>query len=113
MVKSEALDRTFTALSDPTRRDILKRLTRGPASITELARPYDISLPGVMKHIRILENARLVATHKQGRTRECRLAPGDLDNASRWIEAYQAEWRTRLDRLDAIIERKKGVRRGS
>jgi DNA-binding transcriptional ArsR family regulator len=112
MVKSEALDRTFTALSDPTRRDILKRLTRGPASITDLARPYDISLPGVMKHIRILENARLVTTQKRGRTRECRLAPGDLHNASRWIETYQAEWRTRLDRLDAIIERKKGVRRG-
>jgi DNA-binding transcriptional ArsR family regulator len=111
MVKSEALDRTFTALSDPTRRDILKRLTRGPASITELARPYDISLPGVMKHIRILERARLVTTQKQGRTRECRVAPGDLEIASRWIEAYQAEWQTRLDRLDAIIERKKGVKR--
>jgi DNA-binding transcriptional ArsR family regulator len=112
MVKSETLDRTFSALADPTRRDIVKRLTRGPASTTELARPYGISLPGVMKHIRVLEGARLVTTRKRGRTREILLTPRDLGYASRWIEGCREEWEARLDRLEAIIERKKGARRG-
>ena len=69
MVQSQVLDRTFSALSDPTRRDILERLTRGPASISELARPTGISLPGVLKHVRILEEANLVTTEKRGLTK--------------------------------------------
>lgn len=112
MVQSGTLDRTFSALSDPTRRDILERLAHGPASITELARPYGISLPGVMKHIRILEGARLVTTRKHGRTRECRLARGNLDEVSRWIDNYRQQWEKRLDRLESVIERKKGAMRG-
>lgn len=107
MVKSQTLDRTFSALSDPTRRDILLRLAIGPASISELARPIGISLPGVLKHIRILEAANLVTTEKLGRTRECRMAPGDMDEATRWIERYRGQWERRLDRLETIIERKK------
>ncbi len=112
MVQSQVLDRTFSALSDPTRRDILEHLTGGPASISELARPLDISLPGVMKHVRILEEAHLVTTSKRGRTRECRLAPGDMDEVTRWIEAYREQWERRLDRLEAIVDRRKrGARR--
>ena len=107
MVQSQVLDRTFSALSDPTRRDILEHLTRGPASISELARPLDISLPGVMKHVHILEEAHLVTTRKHGRTRECRLAPGDMDEVTRWIEAYRERWERRLDRLETIVERRK------
>lgn len=110
MVKSRTLDRTFSALSDPTRRGILERLSAGPASITELARPRGISLPGVLKHVRILEAANLVTTEKKGRTRECRLGPGDMDDAIRWIELYRRLWEARLDRLDAIVTRTKGAR---
>jgi len=108
MVKSDTLDRTFSALADPKRRDILTRLSRGPASISELAEPFDISLPGVLKHVRILEEANLVTSEKNGRTRECRLGPEHMDDATRWIEVQRHRWERRLDRLDAIIERKKG-----
>ena len=111
MVQSQVLDRTFSALSDPTRRDILERLTRGPASISELARPTGISLPGVLKHVRILEEANLVTTEKRGRTRECRLGPEQMDDATTWIEAQRRQWERRLDRLEAIIERTKGEQR--
>jgi DNA-binding transcriptional ArsR family regulator len=111
MVKSQILDRTFSALSDSTRRDILSRLSTGPATISELARPIGISLPGVLKHIRILEAANLVTTQKRGRTRECRMAPGDTDEATRWIERYRSQWERRLDRLETIIERTKGAGR--
>ena len=110
MVKSQLLDRTFAALSDPTRRDILEQLSAGPASISELARPYGISLPGVMKHVRILEEANLVTTLKRGRTRECRLGPGNMDEVTRWIARYRRYWEHRLDRLEAVIERRKGAR---
>lgn len=110
MVKSATLDRTFAALSDPTRRGMLEQLSRGPASITELATPYGISLPGTLKHIRILEEAQLVTSQKKGRTRECRLGPAQLDDANRWIEWYRGQWERRLDRLDTVIARTKGAR---
>ena len=111
MVKSQTLDRTFAALSDPTRRDILLRLSRGPASISELAAPIGMSLPGMLKHVRLLEDARLVTTRKQGRTRECSLGPEQMDDAARWIEAYRSTWEGRLDRLGEIVERRKGAER--
>ena len=109
MVKSEVLDRTFAALSDPSRRDILDRLTRGPASISELALARGMSLPGVMKHVRILEAAGLVQSEKQGRTRECQLGPRRLDDAKHWIDWYRQEWERRLDRLEAHLASKKGT----
>lgn len=111
MVKSQALDRTFSALSDPTRRAILERLSSGPATISDLARPSGMSLPGLMKHVRILENADLVITEKHGRARECRLGPEQLQDAQRWIGAYRRSWERRLDKLAAYIERKEGARR--
>jgi DNA-binding transcriptional ArsR family regulator len=106
MVQSLELDRAFSALSDPRRRDILERLTAGPASISDLARPYGISLPGVLKHVRILEEAHLVTTEKKGRTRECRLGPDPMDEVSTWIEAYRLQWERRFDRLGAVVERR-------
>jgi DNA-binding transcriptional ArsR family regulator len=106
MVKYLALDRTFSALADPTRRAILERLARGPVTLSELAHPFDISLPGLMKHVRILEDADLVITEKKGRTRECRLGPEHLDGAAQWIEAYQRRWEARLDRLEGYLEKK-------
>jgi DNA-binding transcriptional ArsR family regulator len=109
VVKSSSLDRTFAALSDPTRRDILERLARGPATLTELAHPFDISLPGLLKHVRILEAAHLVSTEKKGRTRECRLDTEQLDDAVRWIETYRRRWESRLDRFEGILARRKGA----
>ena len=110
MAQSQPLDRTFSALSDPTRRDILERLATGPASISELARPIGISLPGVMKHVHILEEAHLVITEKRGRTRECRLGPEQMADATLWIQRYRQHWERRFDRLETYIEsKKKGV----
>lgn len=111
MVKCQTLDRTFSALSDPTRRDILERLARGPASISELAQPFGISLPGLLKHIRILEEADLVTTEKKGRTRECRLGDARLEDVTQFVEQYRERWERRLDRLDSYLERKKGGRK--
>lgn len=113
MVNSQALDRTFSALSDPTRRRILERLTLGPASVSDLARPMGISLPGVLKQLRILEEADLVTTEKSGRTRQCRAGPQQMDDVTRWIEWYREQWNRQLDRLEVIIERKKEKRRGT
>jgi DNA-binding transcriptional ArsR family regulator len=110
VVKSDALDRTFSALSDRTRREMLERLQLGPASITELARGSDISLPGVLKHVRVLEEARLVSTEKKGRIRECRLGPDRMVDVARWIDAQRAVWERRLDRLEAVLEQRKGAR---
>ena len=108
MVKSLPLDRTFSALSDPTRRDILERLALGPATISQLADPAGMSLPGLMKHVRILEDARLVTTEKHGRSRECRLGPEHLDDAALWIESHRRRWDGRLDRLEAYIHNQEG-----
>jgi len=104
MVKSQVLDRTFSALADPTRREILGRLSAGPATISQLAQPIGMSLPGLMKHVRVLEGAALVTTVKQGRARECRLGPASLDDAMTWIDDYRAGWERRLDRLAAVVE---------
>ena len=111
MVKCQTLDRTLTAISDATRRDILDRLSRGPASISQLAQPYGISLPGLMKHVRILEEAELVQTRKNGRTRECSLGPGHLDDVNDWVEHYRQRWEKRLDRLETYLSKKKEGKR--
>ncbi len=108
MVKSEALDRTFAALSDPTRREILERLANGPATSGELAEPHRMSLPGLMKHVRVLEDARLVTTAKRGRARECRLGPDQLGEAAAWLETHRRRWERRLDRLEEYLEQRGG-----
>jgi DNA-binding transcriptional ArsR family regulator len=104
----EQLDQTFAALSDPTRRGILERLGRGRATITELAEPFGISLTGLKKHVRILEDAGLVSTEKIGRTRWCGLGPQELDEVQRWIVGYRLMLEERLDRLGELLERTKG-----
>jgi DNA-binding transcriptional ArsR family regulator len=105
------LDRTFFALSDPTRRQILERLGGGPATIGELAKPFGLTLNGVKKHVGVLEEAKLVLTEKVGRARECRLGPAQLDEAMRWIEEYQRAWPERLDRFEAYVEQRSARRR--
>ena len=108
MVQYQILDRTFAALSDPTRRAILNRLANRPASITELAEPFGMSLTGLKKHVQILEDARLVTTEKIGRTRQCRLGAEHLDEAVSWIEVFRRQWERRLDGLEAYFEQQKG-----
>jgi DNA-binding transcriptional ArsR family regulator len=99
------LDRTFFALSDPTRREILERLAQAPATLSELAAPLQLTLNGVKKHVGILEDVDLVITAKVGRTRECRLGPAQLDDAARWIDDYRQSWERRLDRFAAYVEK--------
>jgi len=108
MVQYQVLDRTFSALSDPTRREILNRLAQRPASITELAEPFGMSLTGLKKHVQILEEARLVTTEKVGRTRQCRLGPEHLEDAVKWIEFFRGQWERRLDGLEAYFEQQRG-----
>jgi DNA-binding transcriptional ArsR family regulator len=111
MVKYSQLDRTLAALSDPTRRGVLERLGSGSATLSELAEPAHMSLPGLTKHVAILEEAGLVRTEKHGRTRHCYLGPRRLEDVTEWIERYRRTWEDRFDRLDEIIERKKGPSR--
>jgi DNA-binding transcriptional ArsR family regulator len=98
------LDRTFFALSDPTRRGILERLGHGPATIGELAKPFGLTINGVKKHVGILEEVDLVVTAKVGRTRECRLGPAQLADATSWIDDYRRTWQRRLDRFGSHVE---------
>ncbi len=104
----EQLDSTFGALADPTRREILERLGHGSATITELAEPFGMSLTGLKKHVRVLEEAELVSTEKVGRARRCSLGPRHLEDAQRWIGTYQRMLNERLDRFGELLERTKG-----
>lgn len=108
MVQHQPIDATFAALADPTRRAILERLGRGPATITELAEPAGISLTGMKKHVRVLEDAQLVSTEKVGRSRRCTLGPRRLDEEQAWIDGYRRMLDERLDRLGELLERTKG-----
>jgi DNA-binding transcriptional ArsR family regulator len=98
------LDRTFFALSDPTRRGILERLGAGPATISELAGPFGLTLNGIKKHVGILQKADLVVTEKVGRARECRLGPADLGEATDWMATHRQVWEGRLDRFARFVE---------
>jgi DNA-binding transcriptional ArsR family regulator len=109
MVQYSPVDRTFAALADPTRRGVLERLGRGSATISELAEPFGISLTGMKKHVRVLEDAELVATEKVGRTRRCSLGPRRLDDVQEWIATYRRMLDERLDRFGDLLERTKGV----
>jgi DNA-binding transcriptional ArsR family regulator len=109
MVQYSPVDRTFAALADPTRREVLERLGSGSATITELAEPFGISLTGMKKHVRVLEDAELVATEKVGRARRCSLGPRRLEDVQEWIETYRRMLDERLDRFGELLERTKGV----
>ena len=101
---STILDRTFFALSDPTRRGILERLTDAPATIGELAEPLGLTLNGVKKHVGILEEVDLVVTSKVGRSRQCRLGPAELQDVTRWLDAYRRALERRLESFGAYVE---------
>lgn len=107
---SEALDATFGALADPTRRAILERLRQGPASVGEVAGAFPISLNAVSKHVRVLERAGLVAREVRGREHRLHLRARPLRAATRWSGRYRAFWEARLDALDRHLQRKKEAR---
>lgn len=98
------LDRLFQALADPARRAIVERLSRGPAAVSELARPLPMSLPAAMQHLGVLEAAGLVRSEKVGRVRTCSIDPRALSQVEHWINARRIEWEQRLDRLDAYLK---------
>lgn len=97
--QSAPLDLMFQALGDPTRRVMVERLSRGPASVSELARPLAMSLSAVVQHLQVLEASGLVRSEKQGRVRTCRIEPAALKTAEQWIIERRASWERRLDRL--------------
>lgn len=98
------LDATFSALSDPTRRAILARLARGEASVLELAEPFDMSLPAISKHLKVLERAGLIARGRDAQKRPCRLTAAPIREVAAWAEQYQRFWNDALDRLDDYLE---------
>jgi DNA-binding transcriptional ArsR family regulator len=102
---TDPLSATFAALADPTRRAILARLTVGESSVTELAEPFDMSLPAVSKHLRVLERAGLVARRRDAQWRLCRIEAGPLKEVADWTEHYRHVWEARLDRLDEYLRR--------
>ena len=108
VVQYAQIDRTFAALADPTRRGVLERLGREGATITELAEPFGISLTGMKKHVRVLEEAELVTTEKVGRARHCSLGPRRLEDIEQWIGMYRRMLDERLDRFGELVERTKG-----
>jgi DNA-binding transcriptional ArsR family regulator len=110
MVQYAPVDRTFAALADATRRVVLERLGSGSATISELARPFGMSLTGMKKHVRVLEEAQLVTTEKVGRTRLCHLGPRRLDDIQLWVETYRQMVNEQLDRFGDVLDRTKGDR---
>lgn len=101
----DQLSLTFAALADPTRRAILARLADGEATVNELARPFEMSLQAVSKHLKVLERAGLITRGREAQWRPCRLELAPLDGASEWIERYREVWQDRLDRLDEEIQK--------
>lgn len=103
--KAPRLDHVFSALADPTRRAMLKRLAQSECTVTDLARPFSISLPAVSKHLKVLERAGLIDRRIEGRVHHCRLRPQPLQEASDWIGAQRAYWEARLDALEDYLLR--------
>lgn len=101
--QTPSYDLVFQALGDPTRRAIVERLARGPASVSELARPLPMSLPAVLQHLGVLEQSGLVRSEKVGRVRTCRIEPDALTNVERWVAERRAAWERRLDRLGDFL----------
>ena len=101
---SDQLSLTFSALADPTRRAILARLSRGETSVTELAEPFDMTLPGISKHLKVLERAGLIARGRKAQWRPRRLDAGPLKDAAQWLEHYRRHWEESFDRLDQYLD---------
>jgi DNA-binding transcriptional ArsR family regulator len=105
---ASSLDLMFQALADPTRRMMVDRLSRGPASVSELAKPFDMSLPAVVQHLQVLEQSGLVRSEKVGRVRTCTIDPGAMSLAEKWINDRRIQWERRLDRLGEFLAATEG-----
>ena len=103
MPASDPLSTTFAALADPTRRAILARLAQGDATVGELAKPFAMTLPGVSKHLKVLQHAGLVVQGRDAQWRPCRIDPTGLREVSTWVERYRVLWEGRLDRMEALL----------
>jgi DNA-binding transcriptional ArsR family regulator len=108
---SEQLNATFLALADPTRRAILARLAAGDASVTELAQPHDMSQPAISKHLKILERAGLISRGRDAQRRPCRLDAKPLEEATEWLEDYRQFWEGSFQRLDALLDEMKAIKK--
>jgi DNA-binding transcriptional ArsR family regulator len=108
MAATERLDRTFAALADPTRRAILARLTSGEASVLELAAPFDISLPAISKHLKVLERAGLITRGRDRQSRPARLEAAPLKEVAEWADQYRLFWEERYERLDEYLAELQG-----
>jgi DNA-binding transcriptional ArsR family regulator len=104
-MRVDPLSSTFAALADPTRRAILARLTDGAATVNDLAAPFDISLPAISRHLKVLERAKLITREREAQWRRCKLAPAPLKDAADWMERYRVFWEARFDALDALLAR--------
>lgn len=100
----QGVDEMFRALADPTRRAILEHLDQGPASVSALAEPFELSLAAVAQHVQVLERSRLVTTHKQGRQRLCAVDPAAVKSAEQWLRSRRTRWERRLDRLEQYLD---------
>lgn len=113
MTATDQLSSTFSALADPTRRAILARLAQGECSVNELAEPFDMSLPAVSKHLRVLERAGLIAQRRDAQRRPCRIEAAPLKGVVDWAEDFRLLWEQRLDRLDAYLQELQGKEKGN
>ncbi|MEZ5722858.1 MAG: metalloregulator ArsR/SmtB family transcription factor [Paracoccaceae bacterium] len=102
--ESHALEATFSALSDPTRRAVIQTLSEGPASVSELARPFAMALPSFTQHLGVLEDAGLIVSRREGRKRICALNPQAMRAAEDWLSAYRRQWEARFDRLERHLD---------
>ena len=107
MVQSTAVDQVFHALSNPTRRKVLERLSAGPATVSELAAPFDMQLPSFVQHLSVLERSRLVKSKKRGRVRTYEMAPERFEVVEGWLTARRKLWEARLDRFDQYVQQLK------
>jgi DNA-binding transcriptional ArsR family regulator len=106
------LDNVFHALADPTRRAVIQRLSKGTATISELAEPFDMALPSFVKHISVLERSRLITSRKRGRVRTCSLKNDNLVKAERWFDELRAQWASRYNNLDNLLVKLSGDKNG-
>ena len=106
-MQTDSLSATFAALADPTRRAILSRLLSGEYSVGDLAAPFDMSMPAVSKHLRVLERAGLISQRREAQWRHCRVEAGPLKDVAEWTERYRHIWEARLDRLDEYLQQMK------
>lgn len=111
-MSADSLSTTFAALADPTRRAILASLSKGEKTVTEIAKPFNMTMPAITKHLKVLENAKLIERSRDAQYRPCRLQPMPLKEVDKWIGKYRKLWEERFDRLDEYVKQIQNKRKG-